>query len=153
MCTPEMFLAVAAPNLAIANIPSILDISQANTEAKVRKQQGEFARLQAAKKAARMRRGNAQFLASQKAAFVSGGVALSFGSPLDVLGETAEELELDALSVQVSGENEKRFAEFEAKQIKTAAKIGVATDAIDFATFALLKQAKKKKPVVNESTE
>lgn len=85
--------------------------------------QGAFARLQAAKKAARMRRSNAKFIARQRAGFASSGVVVGSGTPLAVVADTAAELELNALNVNLTGINAEARAVFQGKQARRAANV------------------------------
>jgi hypothetical protein len=52
----------------------------------------------------RQREANAKLMARQRVAYATSGVDLSEGTPLEVLGSQAGEMEMDALAIRYNGE-------------------------------------------------
>ncbi|MCB9949172.1 MAG: hypothetical protein H6842_15325 [Rhodospirillaceae bacterium] len=107
MCEPTLALTVAS---TVAS--TIGTIRQASSEAAadrynaaVLERNAVLARQQAAAEARRIRDAGARALGQQRVAFGASGVAVE-GTPLDVLGDTAATIELDALTARYGGEVE-----------------------------------------------
>ncbi len=77
----------------------------ARYNATVAERNAVIARQQAAAEARRIRDAGARALGQQRAAFSASGVTAE-GTPLDVLGDTAASVELDALTARYAGEVE-----------------------------------------------
>jgi len=87
----------AAATLAITAISAGIAVAGAVTAAKGQQNQAKALKRKAAIDLEDMRRDNSRKLASQRVAFAGGGVDLAVGTPLDVAGDAASELELAAL--------------------------------------------------------
>lgn len=101
----------AAPFLAAgaAGVSAIGSIHQGQSQAaaarfnaQVSEQNAQIVRQQAAEEESRARREGRRLLGRQRAAIGASGIQVE-GSPLDVLADTAAELELDALTVRHRG--------------------------------------------------
>ena len=62
----------------------------------------------------RQREANAKLRARQRVAYLSSGVDLSEGTPLEVLGNQAGEMEMDALAIRYNGELKAKQSESQA---------------------------------------
>ena len=85
----------------------------ANYNARVAENNAIAARQAAAAEAARERDRALRLTGAQRAAYAKGGVTMS-GSALDVIGDTAAQAELDALTILYGGEARARAAEADA---------------------------------------
>jgi hypothetical protein len=78
------------------------------------------ARARGAEAEQTQRRKNAAVLSRQRVAFASRGVELDSGSPLDILGDTAQFGELDALTVRENADREARGSEAQARNFRAS---------------------------------
>jgi hypothetical protein len=87
--------------------------SAANEQARIDEQNAQIVRKQFAENERRFRIGTKREIGGMRAAIGASGVTLE-GSPLDALGESAANAELDALTIRHGGEMKARGLELEA---------------------------------------
>jgi hypothetical protein len=97
------------------------DLSDWN--AKVADLQAEDAIQRGAEEEARLRRGVRQLVGAQRAGFAADGVDVGFGSALDVQADTAEQGELDALTIRTNAAREAWGFKVEAQDLRYQAGI------------------------------
>lgn len=100
----------------------------ANYNAKLAQQEARNAELTAQENAKRQRKENRHRLAAIRSKVAKSGVAMGTGSPLDVLAQTAGNLELEALDLFREGElrrrsllNQASMSVYQGQQAKSAA--------------------------------
>jgi hypothetical protein len=105
--------------------------------ARVSENNAKMAEAQAAEEERRVRVGGAKAIGDMRANFGASGVVTSEGSALDVLEESAMNVELDALSVRYQGhaqalalKNEAFMARRAGKQAKLMGKLGAASSVL-----------------------
>ena len=107
MCEP--MTAISAVTAVVGAISTIqqgrAQAASARYNAQIHERNAVIARQQAAAEARRVRDAGARVLGQQRAAFAASGAAAQ-GTPLDVLGDTAAGIELDALTARYVGEVE-----------------------------------------------
>ncbi len=107
MCEPMTI--VAAVTAVVGAISTIqqgrAQAASARYNAAIADRNAVIARQQAAEEARRIRDAGARALGQQRTAFAAAGVTAE-GTPLEVLGDTAASVELDALTARYSGEVE-----------------------------------------------
>jgi len=117
MATMSTIATVAAPVLGVMS--AISGISQAKQQSAEFKRQATEERLMANINAESMRRSARQQQSRDRTAMVEGGVMS--GTSFGVLEQNAVAQELDALTVQFTGEQRAVGAEFQAQQARKAA--------------------------------
>lgn len=107
------------------------DMSKYNAE--VAEAQAEQTRRETSERVKRQRRENERFKASQRAAYAKAGITSS-GTPLEVMSQTAADLELAALDTAYAGEAKaQQFMQnaavnrYQSKSLKRAAPLAVGT--------------------------
>ena len=137
MCELATALTVAS---AVAGAIGTIQQSQAASatasfNAAVMERNAVIADREAAENARRVREAGRRALGQQQAAFGASGVVAGEGTPLDVLGSTAADVELDALTARYSGiveaQNLRSQASLErsrASSVRTSGFIGAGTN-------------------------
>ena len=87
----------------------------ADYNADVMDAQAQSERDAAAFEETRQREANSKLKARQRVAYLSSGVDLSEGTPLEVLGSQAGEMEMDAMAIRYNGEVKARQSESQAE--------------------------------------
>lgn len=123
--TAGAFGATQAALTAGTALTAVSGISEARTQSKVLEREAELGRRSAEFEEARLREGAEALRGRQRVAAAKSGVAPS-GSVLEVMRQSAEEAELEALNIQFGAEAGAQARLFEAQQIKRAAPIRAA---------------------------
>lgn len=94
----------------------------------------EFARFQSTETALDLAEQGEGFKASQKSAFASSGIKTSEGSPLQLLKETQDKLELDVQNIRDSGDLAKLSGDNQADELKRQGQAGKTAGIISAGT-------------------
>lgn len=110
--------ALAAAQAVVGSIGQMQQASSqaatARANADIMERNAQLARQQAAEEARRIREAGARVGGQQRTAFGAAGVAVE-GTPLDVLGDTQQTVELDALTALYGGRVEASNLEYQAQ--------------------------------------
>lgn len=98
----------------------------AKTQSKLLGREAALGKASAAFEESQLRKRGVSLAGSQRVATAKSGATQS-GSILDVMRQTAEDVELEALNIQFGAEASSQSRLFEAKQIRRAAPIQAAT--------------------------
>lgn len=134
MCTGlELALIGGAATSAVSQFQG------ASTQSKLLEREAALGKASAAFEESQLRKRGVSLAGSQRVAAAKSGVTQT-GSILDVMRQTAEDVELEALNIQFGAEASSQARLFEAKQIKRAAPIQAASTLLSgFGTLGPLK--------------
>lgn len=121
MCTGLELALVGGTGLNIAS-----QFQGASTQSKLLKREAALGKASAEFETAQLRKRGVSLAGSQRVAAAKSGVTQS-GSILDVMRQTAEDVELEALNIQFGADASSQSRLFEAKQIRRAAPIQAAS--------------------------
>jgi len=96
-------------------------IQSSQAQAAAIEYRGEMTRRQAEYAEERQRERTKSLLSSQRTGYAKAGVSIE-GTPLEVMTQTAEDAELDALAIRYGGQTAQQSARFEAGSVRTAGK-------------------------------
>lgn len=144
MTGAELLIAAAVGSAAIGAVGAIqagkAQQQAANYNAMLAEREGREAKQVAASEAREARRRGRRLISSQTAAYGAAGLDIS-GSALEVLADTAEITELDALNIERAGSAEEARAigranaeRFAGKQARTASYFGAASSILSGAS-------------------
>ena len=145
MAPAAILVGVAAVAAAAGAVVSgIQQAEAAEFQSEIAKQEAELARRTGLIEEAESRRRAARLASAQRAAAGASGLVLEEGSPLEILAQTAEDAEFEALNIRFNSEvartqarNRAKASQFEAKQALTAGAIGGGTALLTGGTKAL----------------
>ena len=108
--------------IAMAAFSAVGSIAQANQQAKMEERQARIEEQAAAENARRTREEFKRLSGEQTAGFLKGGEAIE-GTPAEVLARTAEDAELEALSIIHGGQLQAESHRIQAKNIKSTGRM------------------------------